>query len=471
MRTLFKTTSAILAAFSLAFTLAIPASAGTSEVWKTTSKNDYVGIADVGQKVAVNGNVSAVAWIERTGIDTAFVDAKVRRNGTWGKATRVFQIEWNWWAAFDVEITDSGTVYLSYSDNDVNLKVATNTSGTTWTTTTVDSNSSNYGAMQSSGSVSGNRVTFTANRYLSSELSSENVTVEASTYSFDEANANAGWDHKIVKTFTRADFSPCTVNKNAAYNSCNVRVQEPYLKTASDGSQVMVYVATREGRLEDQIGFQFKVVKFHRPSLTSDWIFGGDVYTMTLTVKNSSYAFFPVGLATTSTGKYAFAVITGKQGEAKNMTRVFTGESFASVPVARDTAYLSSLKNHDNAALGEYNGDFYMAVDDRTAHLFGKVGAFAATAKKLTAVTNDEIVKNLLVVGGKITAVVVKPRVSTSLMMLNKSTWSGKTRVMSVADDFSPTASTAATDGTSLLLVATTYTTKFTKKVLNAYTN
>lgn len=471
MRSVFKYTSAIVAAISLAFVSAIPASAGTSEIWKTTSKSDWVGIADVGQKVAVNGSVSAVAWVERTSTDTAYVDAKIRRNGTWGKATRVFEVPWNWWAAFDVQITDSGTVYLSYSDSDVNLKVATNTSGNTWTTTTVDANTSNLGAMQSAGSVSGNKITFTANRYLTSESSNQNVTVEASTYSFDEANVGSGWDHKIVRTFTRANFSACTVNKGAFYGSCNVRVSEPLLKTATDGSQVIFYVTSRESSRGDQAGLQFKVVKFHRPSLTADWISGGDVYTMTLTNRDNGYAFFPVGLATTSTGKYAFAIITGKQSDGKNMTRVFTGGTFASVPSARDTAYFSSLKNHDNAALGEFNGDFYMVVDDRTAHRFGKVGSFAATAKKLTAVTSEEVVKNLLVVDGKITAVVVKPRVSTSLMTLNRTSWSGKTKVMSVAGDYSPTASTAATDGTSLLLAATAYTTKFTKKVLTAYTN
>jgi len=471
MSSVLKTASAIVAAFSLAFVSAIPASAGTSEVWKTTSKSDWVGIADVGQKVAVNGNVSAVAWVERTSIDTAYVDAKVRRNGTWGKVSRVFEVPWNWWAAFDVQITDSGSIYLSYSDSDVNLKVATNTSGSTWTTTTVDTSTSNLGAMQSAGSVSGNKVTFTANRYLTSESSNESVSVEASTYSFDEANAESGWDHKVVRTFTRANFSSCVVNKKAFYDSCNVRVSEPLLKTATDGSQVIFYVTSRESSRGDQAGLQFKVSKFHRPSLTADWISGGDVYTMTLTNRDNGYAFFPVGLATTSTGKYAFAIITGKLSDGKNMTRVFTGDSFASVPAARDTAYLSSLKNHDNAALGEFNGDFYMVVDDRTAHRFGKVGSFAATAKNLTAVTRDEVVKNLLVVGGKITAVVVKPRVSTSLMTLTKNSWSGKTKVMSVAGDFSPTPSAAATDGTSLLLAAPTYTTKFAKKVLTAYTN
>jgi hypothetical protein len=471
MSSVLKTASAIVAAFSLAFVSAIPASAGTSEVWKTTSKSDWVGIADVGQKVAVNGNVSAVAWVERTSIDTAYVDAKIRRNGTWGKSTRVFDVPWNWWAAFDVQITDSGTVYLSYSDSDVNMKVATSTSGSTWTTTIVDSNTSNLGAMQSAGSVSGNKITFTANRYLKSESSNQSVTVEASTYSFDEANVGSGWDHKIVRTFTRANFSSCVVNKKAFYDSCNVRVSEPLLKTATDGSQVIFYVTSRESSRGDQAGLQFKVSKFHRPSLTADWISGGDVYTMTLNNKDNAYAFFPVGLATTSTGKYAFAIITGKLSDGKNMTRVFTGDSFASVPAARDTAYLSSLKNHDNAALGEFNGDFYMVVDDRTAHRFGKVGSFAATAKNLTAVTGDEVVKNLLVVGGKITAVVVKPRVSTSLMTLTKNSWSGKTKVMSVAGDFSPTPSAAATDGTSLLLAAPTYTTKFAKKVLTAYTN
>lgn len=54
MRSVFKSTLAIVAAISLAFVSAIPARAGTSEVWKTTSSGDWVGIADVGQKVAVN---------------------------------------------------------------------------------------------------------------------------------------------------------------------------------------------------------------------------------------------------------------------------------------------------------------------------------------------------------------------------------------------------------------------------------
>lgn len=107
MRKIVSSIGALALSVSLIVTSAVPASADTLQIWKTTSSNQYKGIA-LNPKPAMNGSVAA--------------------------AKRVFDIPWNWWTGFDIQITDSGTVYLAYSDMDMNMQVATNTTGTTWAT-------------------------------------------------------------------------------------------------------------------------------------------------------------------------------------------------------------------------------------------------------------------------------------------------------------------------------------------------
>ena len=461
MRKLAKLLASSFTAIALALSFALPANADAVQLWKTTSSNQYKGIA-LDPKSAINNGVSAVAWIERIDNDTSKLNAKVRRNGVWSATTKVFDIPWNWWTGFDVQVTDSGTVYVAYSDMDVNMQVATNTTGITWTTNVVDNSGSNIGSMAAGGFQLGNKVTFTANRAVSE------TSREISTYSYDEADSGAGWVKKVVKTFTLSDFSACTI-KRSYYASCEMGAGEPEIRTAADGSQLLLLTVGRNSSADGGTGHQFKLFKFHRSSPVADWVADGAVYTLTLKATDDSYAFFLTEVVNTPEGKYAFAITTGKTGDHKNTVRLYTGDTFASAATAQDTTYLASLGQNDNGVLVAYNGDFYVAVDDAGVHRFGKVGTFASTTRKLSVSTSEDV-KKLLVVGGKITAVITTPRVSTSIMTLTDSTWSAKSKVMNSAANYTWRTSCSVTDGTNLLLVSTTYASGI-DKILNGYTN
>ena len=423
---------------------AFPAQAsGSTELWTTTSKSSFVGLS-LPPKVAIKGNVGAVAWVQRTGIASSKLMVRVMRTGVWGSSDTLVTNTSDWWDAFDVQVSASGKVYVAYQTPDVTLTVFTSSEANVWTNAVVDDSSSNLGATEVSGTTTGGLVAFTSSR------ADSNRSATLSSYVFDESNSGAGWTTTAVHTFTASDFSSCTIKHNY-YDSCAVDVNESQFAIAADGSEVLFTNVGRNSANGLPPTNQFKLFKFHRGDSLSDWISDGAVNTLTLGSKDNGYSFFLGDLATTSTGKYAIALTTG--GSSANTLRIFTGATFASAPVASDTTYIASLKSTDAASIVALNNDFYVAFDAQSKHKFGKVGSLSTTTTAMSQASSDQEVSNLLVVGGNIVAVIITPKGATYLTT-RTTIWSAKTKVLSYGGASSPNNGPAVTDGSYLLLAA-----------------
>jgi len=421
----------------------VAAQAATIAVWTTTSKSANVGLS-IEPEVAANGKVSAVAWMQRTGLESSKLMVRVLRSGVWGATETLQTSDWDWWNAFDVQVSSSGKVYVALQTVDVTMTVFTSSEKGIWATTVVDNSSSNLGAMRVSGTSNGTVIAFTSSRAESNRLAT------LSSYVFDEANSEAGWSTNSVDTFTPSDFSPCTI-KQGVYDSCAIDANRSQLAVAADGSEILLTDVSRQSPNGLPPGLQFKLFKYHRANSSSAWISDGAINTLTLGKNDKAYSFFMSDIATTSSGAYAVALTSG--GGNGNTLRIFTGQSFASTPIAADTSYLSSLGNTDSASIVSFNDSFYVAFDAKSKHKFGKVGSLSSTTTAMSQATDDQRVANLLVVGGNIVAVITKPRSATYLSTRTK-TWSTKTKVLNYAGDFSPYNGAAVTDGTNLLLAA-----------------
>jgi hypothetical protein len=420
------------------------AQADTTAIWTTTSKSANVGLS-IDPQVAVNGSVSAVAWMQRTGVESSKLMIRVLRSGVWGAAETLETSDWDWWDAFDVQVSSSGKVYVALQTVDVTMTVYTSTEAGIWANQVVDNTSSFLGDMTVSGTSNGTVVAFTSNRATSNRLAT------LSSYVFDEANSGAGWSTSTVDTFTKSDFSPCTVNRSY-YDSCTVNANDSQFAIAADGSEVLFTSVDRGSASGLLPGFQFKLFKYHRANSANAWTGDGAINTLTLGKSDQrSYSFFLSNIATTSAGKYAVALTTG--GSAANTLRIFTGETFASAPVASDAPFIASLKSTDSASIVSFNGSFYVAFDAVNEHKFGKVGSLSTTTTAMSQATGNQQISNLLVVGGHMVAVITTPKLATYLSTRTK-TWSAKTKVLSYAGYSSPLNGTAATDGTNLLIAA-----------------
>jgi hypothetical protein len=438
-----KIISAVVLSLLTVLSSSFAAQAATTAIWTTTSKSQYVGLA-LQPKVTVNGNVSAVAWMQRTGMESSKLMIRVLRDGVWGSNETLQTSAWDWWNAFDVQVSSLGKVYVALQTVDVTMTVYTSSETGVWSNEVVDNTSSSLGAMAVSGSNNGGVVAFTSSRTPS------NRSATLISYVFDEANAGAGWSTNAVHTFTASDFSACTVKKSY-YDSCAIDAGKSQLAIAADGSEVLFTSVARISANGLEPGLQFKLFKYHRANSSSPWINDGAINTLTLGKNDISYSFFLMNIATTSAGTYAVALTTG--GTAANTLRIFTGASFASTPVASDAAYIASLKSTDEASIVSFNNSFYVAFDALGKHKFGKVGSLSTTTTAMSQATENQQVNNLLVLGGKIVAVITTPK-SATYLSTRTTTWSSKTKVLGYADVSSPANGVAATDGTNLLLAA-----------------
>lgn len=416
--------------------------AGSTLLWSTASKSANIGLS-VEPKVAVNGSVQAVSWIQRTGADSSTLNVRVLRDGVWGSAEILATSEWDWWDAFDVQVSSSGKVYVAEQTGDVTMTVFSSSALGVWSTTTIDTMSSSLGALEVSGTVHGGVVAFTSSR------ADSNRSATLTTYVFDEANAFAGWSTTAVDTFTASYFSACTV-KNNYYDSCAIDANESQIAIADDGSEVLFTSVSRDSANGYPAGLQFKIFKYHRADSASAWVKDGAVYTLTLGKGATGYSFFLSTIATTAAGKYGIALTTGS---TSNTVRLYTGDTFASAPVAKDATYLASLKNTDYPSVVFFNNELYASFDARGAHKFGKVGSLSSTTRSLSSAKDNQEVKNLLVIGGRIVAVIATPKSGTYLSTYTTK-WSTASKVLSYAGDYSPMNGTAATDGTKLLIAA-----------------
>jgi hypothetical protein len=416
--------------------------AGSTLMWSTTSKSSNIGLA-LEPKVALNAGVQAVSWVQRTGADSSTLNVRVLRDGVWGPREILATSQWDWWDAFDVQVSSSGKVYVAEQTVDVTMTVFSSAAAGVWVTTTVDTMSSSLGAMEVSGTVRGGVVAFTSSR------ADSNRSATLSTYVFDEANSGAGWVTTTVDTFTASYFSACTI-KTSYYDSCAIDSNESQIAIADDGSEVLFSNVGRDSSNGNPAALQLKIFKYHRADSASAWVKDGAVYTLTLGKKDTGFSFFLSNIATTGAGKYGIALTAGSSA---NTVHLYTGDTFASAPVAKDATYISSLKNTDYASVVFLNDELYASFDARGAHKFGKVGSLSTTTRSLTSAKSNQEVKNLLVVGGNIVAVIDTPKAGTYLSTYTTK-WSTASKVLSFGGDYSPMNGPAATDGTDMVIAA-----------------
>ena len=453
----------LIASALLTSTLPANAVASTTTIWSTSSTNKWVGVAD-DPKVAVNGSVKAVAWLTRLNADSHSLNVRVMRDGVWGQTETLFTNENDWWSAFDVEVSNSGTVYVGYSTGDVNLTVFTSSVAGTWTNVVADSTFSLLGAMRLSGVTDGSTVTFTTNRSASNRA----MTISAS--SFSEANPSNGWVTKVAHDFTPADFSACTIRRGY-YDSCALTMGAIEIATDASGAQLMLVNLSRDSANGYPAGTQFKLFKYHRASATADWVSDGSFATLTLPAGASGYSYF-VDLAVTPLGKYAVSLVTGS---SKNTLRLYTGVTFDAAPVQVDAAQIAKYKNTDAATLGVIGEDFYTAFDaNQGTHKFGLVGSLATTIRNLSFLKNGQDTKGLMAVDGKLVLIVQAGHsstyVSTCTLTANICAWTPASKISSYSQDYTYRDAVHATDGNSYAVM----TSKFTGKRVTgiyAYTN
>ena len=443
-------TAFALVALSVSASVIPAQAAGSTLIWSTSSSSRWVGAVD-SPKVAVSGNVQAVAWISRTGVDTHNLSVRVSRDGAWGPVENIANSEWDWWNAFDVQITSTGTVYVGYSSGDVTLTVYTSSVAGVWTNAVVDSSYSGSGAVKMSGVTDGSIVSFTTNRGASRRA----VTVLS--YSFDEAHASDGWTTKSVEDFTTADFSTCAVHTSVYYDSCSVLIGEPRIGIAADGSQIIFVDGQRISTNGNSAGTQFRLFKFHRPTPTADWVRQSVNATMTLGRSDNSYAYFLSHIATSPSGKFAAALVTGNT-HSNNRVRLFSGASFASAVTEPDSVAIAKFRNTELPTLVSLGDEIYTSFDaNQGTHKFGKVGSLASTIRNMSVAKSNQDVKNLLVVGGKVLAVIQTPKsatyVSSCTLTNGVCSWTSASKILGYAQTNTFTDGAAATDGEHYITV------------------
>ena len=448
IRALSKVAIVVLATTAAVVPAQAAVSTSTQTIWSTTSKSKWVGIAR-DPKVALNGDVTAMAWLYRNSQDTAKLAVRVQRGSVLGNVEYIRDLPYNWYGGFDVQVTNSGTVYVGFSDMDTDLDVYTQTSSDpTWVNSHVDTRWSGQSKLQ--GTQQGNKVSFLAARD-SNDGSQKNFVT---SYSFDEADSVAGWVTKEVRQFTATDFSACTRKPRVYYDSCEVGIGSMQILNNPSGEQVAFFSVSRDSSNGAVAGLQHKVFKAHRSSATADWVSDVSIVTATARTGADGYAFFMYPAVVNQDGKYVLPVTTDRNSSKFNTVELYTANNFADAPTATDSPYMVSLKGTDNPALVVSGSDFFLAFEDSKTAKFGKVGSLSTTTRTIPRLADTATVKNLYNFDGKIYLIATTHKTGTFVMNYNGSAWSSVTKVSSYSDSVAPIPTPSAVFGTKLIILA-----------------
>lgn len=429
-------TAILVSALSLAASIA-PASADTTTVWSTTSKSSNVKLNDQA-KTATNadGTTTAVVWNVRTSSETSKLYAKIYNGGTWSTNELVADFPYDDWVSFNVQVAASGRVYIGASNSDYPLTVYIRTAVNTWSTTIVDNSGDwSIGAWAVGGSTNGSVVTFT------DQLKATEPTAKLRSWSIDDSDSQSVWSYQLVHDFAAngGDFNNC-VQKSRYYASCELDIQPAQVFTLADGSQLLLVQATRWSSNTDLPGTQYRLFKAHRDSISSAWTWDGSFGSMVPASKDSTYAYFAYPAAVLPSGSWAIALTTGTTSTVFNTIKLFTAPNFSTTPTASDSGYLQGLRGTDNPALLAKDSSIYMGFENNGKHYVGTVGSLSSTKVRLSNVTADQDIKQLLNWNGKVTAIITKSKTATYRSSLVNGSWTSQTRILSTAAYSSPVA-------------------------------
>lgn len=436
----------------------------TQTLWSTTSSNKWVGVA-LDPKVAANGDVTASVWLYRNSQDTAKLAVRVQRGSVLGGTQYVRDLPYNWYGGFDVQVTDSGTVYVAYNDMDTDLDVYTQTaSDTTWSTTHVDTRWNGQNKVE--GVQQGNKVTFIEARN-SNDGNLENFVT---SYSFDESDSNSGWITKEVDQFVRSDFSACTRKVSVYYDSCSVGIGPMQILNNANGEQVAFFSVSRDSSNGSPAGLQHRIFKAHRSSSTADWVSDGNFLTVTARTGADGYAYFMYPAAVNQDGHYVLAVTTDRNSSKFNTIELYTANNFTDAPTPTDATYMVSLKGTENPALVASGSDFYLAFEDAKTSKFGKIGSLSTTTRAIPKLLEAATVKNLYNFDGKIYLVATTHQTGTYVMNYNGTTWSGVSKVSNYSDAVNVKEAPSAATSSRLVILAPKQVANYRQTALYAIT-
>ncbi len=425
----------VFKSFSVAILLALtlgslPAVAATTSIWSTTSKSEWVEA--VGQPQIVtskDGEKTAAVWLVRTSQQTSKLFARIKSAGVWSKTELVADFPWDWYVAFNAQVTDSGRVVIGVSDSDYPLKAYERVDANSWTSTIVDNDSrGTLTAFEVGGTVAGEVVTFTNNVQVS-----ERQAILKS-WSIDKSVENAQWTSHIVRDVSRTsgEFAACNYNKKY-WSSCSIRLETPQILTMADGAQVLLVSASRSSSTYALPGTQFKTFMAQRVDASSDWVWKGGFLTQTMASKDEAYAYFTFPAVVAADDKWAIAVTTGSSTTKYNTVKLFTGKGVGSLPKASDASNLAKRKGTENPILLADGTSIKMAFENNGKTFFGTVGSLSS-ASRMANVSSGQSVKSLVKHNGSISAIIQTHATATYISRLNGKTWSSQTKLMSYAD-------------------------------------
>lgn len=445
IRTLFAT---LIAAFIVIGAVA-PANASSATVWSTSSSNKYVGSV-LQPQIVRSGGVTVTAWMVRTGSETSKLYAKVKDGSTWAANELVATFPYDWWSAFKLAVTDSGNIYIGVANSDYPLTVYKRGDSNTWTSTVVDSDPNwSLGTFKVGGSSSGAAVTFTT----TVQASESSVTLK--TWTINENDQTPTWASKTVKTVSRnsGDFSACSY-RPSIYSSCAVRLETPQILELLDGSQILLVSGYRDSSNGNLPGTQFKTFKAHRADYSADWIWDGSFLTQTMASKDSSYAYFTTPAVVAGNDNWAVAVTTGTTTTKVNTVRLFTATGSTELPVASDAVKIQNYGTSESPVLLADSNEIRIAFQSKGKHYYGTVGQLNS-AVRLSHITSSQDIKNLVIWGNVVSAVVQTSKSATYVTQNINGTWTRQAKVMSYGNASSlALAPTVVVASTELFVIA-----------------
>jgi hypothetical protein len=446
---------------------ALPANAASTTLWSTTSKSQWVSSPGSPQiETNESGDTSVVTWRVRTSQETSKLYAKVKSSGTWSESEVVSSFPYDWWVEYDVQVTNSGSIFIGVGNSDYALTVYKRTAVNTWTPTIVDRDDRwTLGAFTVGGSVAGEVVTFTSNI----QITERNAVIKS--WTLDNGLQNPTWDGKEIRNVTRTsgEFSICSYNSRY-WASCAIRLNTPDILEMDDGSQVLLVTGYRDSSKSTPPGTEYKAFMAHRSGPFTDWVWDGSYLTMTMGSKDEGHAFFPTPAVVTSDDHWAIAITTGRTTTKFNTVKLFTGSGTSALPVESDATYLVGRKGTENPVLIADGTSIKMAFENNFKTYFGTVGSLSSSVR-MSNVTTSQNVKGLVKVNGSIVALIQTGRSATYVSKLTGSTWGAQIKLLSYGDAYTPVPSPVGAIGTEVIAIAPRWKDKRTTGVyMNEYT-